>query len=119
MQANLPNFFQFKSASDLIRIGNKNDGGYLISQSDIDKSDVLFSFGINNDWSIDEDFILNKKDIKIFAYDASISQNKFFKDFIKSLARIDKPKIALSSLRTYLKYRSFSQIKNIIILRSL
>ena len=35
------NNFLFRSASDLIRIGRENDGGYLVSRSDIDHSDVL------------------------------------------------------------------------------
>ena len=41
MQAKLPNFFSFETAKDLIRIGKQNDGGYLVSKSDIHNSDCL------------------------------------------------------------------------------
>ena len=49
LEANLPNFFTFKTANDLIRVGKKNDGGYLVSRSDINMSDVLISLGIGED----------------------------------------------------------------------
>lgn len=56
MQGRLPSFFSFKSANDLVRVGRDNDGGYLISQQDIDHSDLLLSLGIKDDWSFEEDF---------------------------------------------------------------
>ena len=37
MIGNLPKDFSYKSASDLVRIGRDNDGGYLVSKSDIKK----------------------------------------------------------------------------------
>ena len=77
LEANLPNFFTFKSANDLIRIGKKNDGGYLVSRSDINMSDVLISLGIGEDWSFEED-LADIKNIEVFSYDASINQKVFF-----------------------------------------
>ena len=50
------NNFLFRSASDLIRIGRENDGGYLVSRSDIDHSDVLIGLAINDDWSFEKEF---------------------------------------------------------------
>ena len=41
MRARLPNFFSIKQATDLVRIGRDYDGGYLVSQSDSEKSDLL------------------------------------------------------------------------------
>ena len=46
MLAILPKFFSFKSAEDLTRVGKNNDGGYLISKNDMNKSDMLMSLGI-------------------------------------------------------------------------
>jgi hypothetical protein len=106
LKANLPNFFSFKSAHDLIRIGRKNDGGYLVSQSDISMSDVLISLGIGHDWSFEENFA-DKKNIEVFAYDASINQKYFFKEFIKSVLLLKNPKITIHYLRLFLNYKKF------------
>jgi hypothetical protein len=116
LKANLPNFFSFKSANDLIRIGKKNDGGYLLSQSDINKSDVLISLGIGSDWSFEEKFV-EKKNIEVFAYDASINQKYFFKEFIKSLILsvlfLRNPKTTIHYLKLFLSYKKFfSQRQN-------
>ena len=86
MKAYLPHFFSFKPALDLIRIGRDNDGGYLVSQADIDHSDLLVSLGISDDWSFEKDFIF-QQDVEIFAYDASVNGKIFLKRFIKSLGK--------------------------------
>lgn len=112
MIGKLPNDFSYKSASDLVRIGRDNDGGYLVSKSDIEKSDVLIGLGINDDWSFERDF-QKIKNVDVLAYDASISQKYFIKEFIKSLARVDSPKLALNKLKTLLSFRHFfSKSKN-------
>ena len=93
MKAYLPNFFSFKPAIDLIRIGRDNDGGYLVCQSDVDNSDLLISLGISDDWSFEKDFKL-KQDVEIFAYDASVNEQVFLKRFLKSLVKVYNPFIA-------------------------
>ena len=72
----LPNFFSFFSSNDLIRVGNDKDGGYLLSESDLEKSEVLITLGINDDWSFEEHFYKRKK-VAIEAYDKSIDQKVF------------------------------------------
>ncbi len=112
MKANLPKSFSFHSALDLIRIGNNYDGGYLVSKSDIEKSDVLIGMGICDDWSFEEDFIKIKK-VEVYAYDASVSKKYFLREFLKSIIRIDKPYIAFNNLKVLLSYRNFFSQKNI------
>lgn len=110
LEANLPNFFTFKTANDLIRVGKKNDGGYLVSRSDINMSDVLISLGIGEDWSFEED-LADIKNIEVFSYDASINQKVFFRRFIKSLLLsvllLRNPKITIHYLRVFLNYKKF------------
>jgi hypothetical protein len=55
---------------DLVRIGNKYDGGYVLSQSQIEKTETLLSFGINTDWTFEESFY-RTKNVKILSYDYS------------------------------------------------
>ena len=106
MIGKLPKGFLYKTASDLVRIGRDNDGGYLVSKSDIEKSDLLIGLGINDDWSFERDF-KKLKNVELFAYDASISQKYFIKQFIKSLVRIDNPKIIFNRIKTIFSYRHF------------
>ena len=111
MKAYLPNFFLFKPAIDLIRLGRDNDGGYLVCQSDVVNSDLLISLGIADDWSFEKDFKL-KKDVEIYAYDASVNEKVFLKRFLKSLVKVYNPFLAIQALNTLLDYlRFFSQHK--------
>lgn len=84
MKKSLPNFLKFRHAEDLIRIGRDNDGGYLISENDLRKSEILISGGINDDWSFESDFhSINQVSIK--AYDGSISAQKFLKKLVHKI----------------------------------
>lgn len=60
---------------DLVRLGREYDGGYVVSKRQIEKTDILLSFGINDDWSFETDFEKLKR-VEIFAYDYSVS-NKY------------------------------------------
>ena len=106
ISANLPSFFSYKQTNDLIRLGRPSDGGYIVSKSDIEKSDYLLALGISDDWSFEEDF-LTINPVPLHAYDASVSERYFLKKIIKSLVRIDNLKLLKHWISTFLKYRSF------------
>lgn len=112
MKVYLPKTFSFKQAYDLVRVGRDYDGGYLVSQSDIKKSEVLIGLGINDDWSFEEDF-LNRKEVSIYAYDGSISLKNFFKNLIKSSVRIDNLKLFYHWFKVIVKYRIFFSKPNV------
>jgi hypothetical protein len=57
---------------DLVRLGRESDGGYVVSKRQIEKTDILLSFGISDDWSFETDFE-KLKNVEIFAYDYSVS----------------------------------------------
>jgi hypothetical protein len=65
--------------SDLIRIGNPFDGGYVINERAILSSRYLVSFGVNDDWSFEADFLAHKPGLKIFCFDHSVSRQVFRK----------------------------------------
>jgi len=111
MIGKLPKFFAYKAASDLVRIGRNNDGGYLVSKSDIDKTNILIGLGINDDWSFEQDF-KKIKDVDVLAYDASISQRFFIKQLIKSLPKFYKPRSIYRKICTILSYYNFFDKKN-------
>jgi hypothetical protein len=57
---------------NLIRLGRDWDGGYVIAKEQAQKTEVLLSFGINDDWSFEIDFE-KQKHIKMLAFDYSVS----------------------------------------------
>jgi hypothetical protein len=67
---------QLLKLNDLIRVGRNYDGGYVISELLMNQSSLLLSFGINDDWSFEEDFY-NKSGIKCFGFDYSINNKTF------------------------------------------
>lgn len=62
---------------DLIRLGRPEDGGYVISRRCVDTSNVLFSFGISEDWSFDKAFCHLNPQVMVVGVDGSISDKVF------------------------------------------
>ena len=52
----LPKFFCPNSKTKLIRLGKFNDGGYSIPVKSLKDTQILFSFGLDDDWSFEEHF---------------------------------------------------------------
>jgi hypothetical protein len=61
---------------DLIRLGNTNDGGYILSKRMIDKTKIVLSFGVRDDWTFEENFA-RMKNVKIYSYDYSTKDLPF------------------------------------------
>lgn len=108
MRANLPSSFSFKQANDLVRIGREYDGGYLVSQSDVEKSDLLIGLGISDDWSFESDFVKNN-DIEVFAYDASVNFRFWLKRVI--IETIKNP-FNLYIIKKFFSYKNFFKGKH-------
>jgi hypothetical protein len=96
---------------DLIRLGNKGDGGYVLPKSAVDSSDFLISMGINTDWSFDRDFLQQNPNIGIHAYDHTISAKRFKKNIKKPVFRMLYGKAKLQDVlyhyRLYKSYMNF------------
>ncbi len=105
MKANLPNFFAFKSANDLIRLGRDNDGGYLVSKADLERTNLLLGLGIDKDWSFEEDF-RKKANVKLIAYDGSVGFLSFLKIFVKLFLTLRLLQ-ALKILKILIRFRIF------------
>jgi hypothetical protein len=108
MYALLPRRFQPSICDRIFRFGGDNDGDYLIDSKSIDEADALVSLGISDDWRFEADFFSETKR-PIFAVDGTISRRRFFREFIKGLARLDNPKIAMRRFMTWRNYISFFQ----------
>ena len=82
MKINLPSYFKPKSYTELIRVGKKNDGGYVISKKSLLSSECLLSLGLNDDCSFEEDF-KKYNNCKVFSYDNTVNTKFWFKHIVK------------------------------------
>lgn len=100
---------------DLLRVGSKHDGGYLIEKNSLYTSDFLLSFGISTNWIFEEQF-LKKQKVPLIAFDGSINEN-----FWKSKKKEALKKLKYFSINKYIEYlitknkfNSFFNQKNFI-----
>ena len=52
----LPIFLEPIYETDLVRVGNNFDGGYIVEKNSIKQSEILLSFGLSDDWTFEEDY---------------------------------------------------------------
>jgi hypothetical protein len=101
----LPAFFRPWSSASLIRLGQDYDGGYLIDERDVAASTALLSFGINDDWSFERDF-LRRRPVPLQAYDATLTPRYLVKRLWRSLKRL-KPHEITGSLHSLVDFPQF------------
>jgi hypothetical protein len=71
--------------TNLIRIGPKTDGGYVIDKRAIDKTKILITCGLNDDWEFEKSFLQKKPNTKIIAFDHTVDQDFWLKRFKKDI----------------------------------
>lgn len=84
----LPLIYRPKYNYKLIRLGKNNDGGYLVSKTSVLNSNNLISFGIEDDWSFEEQFIKNNNKINVYIYDDNLDLKWLIKRFLKNIKRL-------------------------------
>ena len=123
MNIKLPIFFKPTRYSELLRVGNKHDGGYVISKKSVMDSDCLLSFGLNNDCSFEEDF-KKYNNCGVFSCDNSVHTKfwvkKIANDFFNLFFFDFKNFIKNNHLILYYRYlRFFLQKDNIHIKKNI
>ena len=101
----LPRFLQPCQTESLIRLGNHQDGGYLVDRRSILAADALIGLGINDDWSFEKDFYAAKP-VPIFGIDGTISERGFRRRLRHSFMRF-KPKEIKRDFALLQDYRTF------------
>ncbi len=95
---------------DLIRIGSRNDGGYLIEKNSLFESEFLLSFGISTDWSFEKEFI-GKNNVNLKCFDGSIDDLFWLKWKNKAIKKALK--FSFREIYNYLKTKlSFHEFFN-------
>lgn len=66
------------SVGNKVRIGNRSDGGYVVTEKTIAETDALAGLGVATDWSFEEDFFARKQgNIPIHCYDNRVTPLRF------------------------------------------
>ena len=81
----LPKFLRPKYKTELLRLGRNNDGGYCVPKQSIANSEILYSFGLSDDWSFEEDFSKKNSKTKIYIFDNSVNIKFWIKNFILNI----------------------------------
>ena len=102
--------------SNLIRLGRKSEGGYVIDKRVISKTKVVIACGLEAEWSFEKQFQEYNKNCKILAFDHTVNNkfwvHRFLKDFISLLLlRKIKPNQILDVFK-FVQYLTFFKGKN-------
>ena len=102
--------------SNLIRLGRKSDGGYVIDKRVIRKTKVIITCGLDDEWSFEKQFQEYNNNCKILAFDHTVNNkfwaDRFLKDFI-SLLLLRKIKLyQILDVFKFVEYLTFFRGKN-------
>ena len=108
----LPKSFKPDGAYELIRMGSDHDGGYLVDPKSIEQSNALIALGIGRNWSFEKDFLERKK-VKIHAYDYSIGPGYWIKHFFKRILAvlIGRLSAPFDAMKLFLEFKIFFKSK--------
>ncbi len=114
----LPTFLKpyHTDLSNLVRLGRKWDGGYVIDKRVIRKTKVIITCGLNDEWSFEKQFQKYNNNCKILAFDHTVDNkfwaDRFLKDFI-SLLLLRKIKFyQILDVFKFLQYLTFFKGNN-------
>lgn len=73
---------------NLVRIGRKKDGGYVLPKRLAEDTDCLLTFGVSTDWNFEKRFKSINKDAHIVAYDHTVGFIVFLNQAIKDTNKV-------------------------------
>ncbi len=82
----------------MVRLGRRNDGGYVLSQKMADSITTVLSFGISEDWSFEADIRKRNPAAVIHAYDHTVSHAIYLSRWNAWLSSAARFHISLKSL---------------------
>jgi hypothetical protein len=97
---------------DLIRVGPGRDGGYVVNERAIRQSKYLMSFGVNDDWTFELDFLNRKPDVQVSCFDPYVSKRGFLVKMLNAWNEILSLRFVLlaASLNLSRVRRRFSEL---------
>ncbi|WP_099340017.1 hypothetical protein [Candidatus Fonsibacter ubiquis] len=110
----LPKILRPIKVNDLIRIGNKFDGGYVITKSIFKKIKQLVTFGLFDEFSFEQDLKKKIPKLEIFVFDHTVNINFWIKNTFRWLFHFLINGKNFSRIFRCLKYYIFFNKKKII-----
>lgn len=84
--ANYPSSFKPFSTTDLIRIGSRYDGGYVIPERVTKVAKSLLSFGLSDEWSFEAEFV-RRAGCDVVCFDPSVTTGFWLKRFVQHVVK--------------------------------
>ena len=108
---------QQNDIKNLIRVGHKFDGGYVIDKRTVQYTKNILAFGLGDEWSFEKEYLKLNKSCNIFVYDHTVNgrfwRNRLFKDIIDFL-KLKKLRLRkILNIFKYFQYKIFFNKKNI------
>ena len=95
----------------LVRLGIDKDGGYIVDKKIIDKTNILVSFGMADEYSFEKEFLKKNEQKRVFIFDYSISKRFYIQEIFKNIRRLLKFKRKFKDLKntlnTYANFKEF------------
>lgn len=94
---------------NLIRIGPKKDGGYVIDKRVIKKTKKIITCGLSDDWNFEKEFIKKNLSCSVYAYDHTVNINFWINRLKKDLISFIKLK-KLTPFKIYEIFKYFEYV---------
>jgi hypothetical protein len=109
-------YLSIVDTDDLIRIGSKNDGGYVVPESCVLRSDALISCGLGTNWDFELQFHALNKSSAIYCYDHTVGDKIILLNSIIAVFRLLAGRAPfadfLGSINTVRGWRELNRIAN-------
>ena len=106
---------------NLIRIGPKSDGGYIVHKDSINLTKKIITCGLNDDWKFEKNFTKLNNHCFVEVYDHTIDKDFWYQRFKKDIIHFFLlKKLRLSKIIKmfdYIDYKIFFKEKNIHFLK--
>ena len=111
------NFLKPIKTPNLIRLGEKLDGGYVVDFEIIKKCNNLITLGLGPNWSFELDYLRKNKKNKVHIYDHTVSSYPYIKAIGKYYRRLITFRTTFGGFTTRVKnfynYKKFLYSKNV------
>ena len=92
---------------DMVRIGRRRDGGYVLPARALEPIDTILSFGVCDDWSFEQALLARRPGLPVHCYDHTVGEQVFLADLAAASSKISTWGRVPKRLETCLSYNSF------------
>ena len=107
------NFLRPIKTPNLMRFGEKSDGGYVVDSEIMKNTNTLITFGLGPNWKFELDYLIANETNKVHIYDHTVNSSPYIRRIIKYIRRFITFKTNLEGLLAPIKhFNSFKKFLN-------